>query len=204
MTRWRRDGGTRPGPSAGPAAGRRLPRAALRPGTAVPPADLEVDRQRRHRRRRGARLDAEALACLPRAVVRADLHCVTRWTVLDNVWEGAPTRALLDLGRRRPTSHVMAWAEYGDSATMRLEDFASPRALLATHHGGEPLTPEHGYPLRLVVPHLYAWKGPSGCAASSTSPNSCAGSGRSAGTTRSAIRGARALLLPRVARRSAG
>jgi DMSO/TMAO reductase YedYZ molybdopterin-dependent catalytic subunit len=106
-------------------------------------------------------LDIETLERMPRTRVCADLHCVTRWTVLDNVWEGVPTRALLDLHPPAPeVTHVMAWAEYGYSATLRLEDFASPRALLATHHDGMPLTPEHGFPLRLVVPHLYAWKGP--------------------------------------------
>ncbi len=106
-------------------------------------------------------LDLQALDALPRTRVCADLHCVTRWTVMDNRWEGIPTRALLDLvPPSEHVTHVMAWAEYGYSATMRLDDFASPRALLATHHNGAPLTPEHGYPLRLVVPHLYAWKGP--------------------------------------------
>jgi DMSO/TMAO reductase YedYZ molybdopterin-dependent catalytic subunit len=106
-------------------------------------------------------LTYDEIAALPRLRVRADMHCVTKWTVVDNLWEGVPTRALLDLVPPAPeVTHVMAWGEYGYSATLRLEDFASPRALLATHHGGEPLTPEHGFPLRLVVPHLYAWKGP--------------------------------------------
>ena len=54
----------------------------------------------------------------------------------------------------------MAWAEYGYSANLRIEDFASDRTILATHHDGEPLSAEHGWPLRLVVPHLYGWKGP--------------------------------------------
>ena len=106
-------------------------------------------------------LDVAALEALPRARVCADMHCVTRWTVLDNTWEGVPTRALLDLVPPAPeVTHVMAWAEYGYSTTLRIEDLASPRALLATHHNGALLTPEHGFPLRLVVPHLYAWKGP--------------------------------------------
>lgn len=106
-------------------------------------------------------LDYEEFHALPRTTVRGDLHCVTKWTSLDNVWEGVAARTLLDLVPPAPTvTHVMAWAEYGYSATLRLEDFASPRAVLATHHNGEPLLPEHGFPLRLVVPHLYAWKGP--------------------------------------------
>jgi DMSO/TMAO reductase YedYZ molybdopterin-dependent catalytic subunit len=106
-------------------------------------------------------IDIETFSALPRTAVSADMHCVTRWTVLDNDWEGVGAR---DLMAAYPpaddATHVMAWAEYGYSANMRLDDFASPRSVLATHRGGEPLTPEHGYPLRLVVPHLYAWKGP--------------------------------------------
>jgi DMSO/TMAO reductase YedYZ molybdopterin-dependent catalytic subunit len=105
--------------------------------------------------------DYREFQALPRTTARGDLHCVTKWTVLDNVWEGVAARTILDLVPPAPTvTHVMAWAEYGYSASLRLEDFASPRALLATHHNGAPLLPEHGFPLRLVVPHLYAWKGP--------------------------------------------
>ncbi|MFD5575414.1 molybdopterin-dependent oxidoreductase, partial [Streptomyces cadmiisoli] len=57
-------------------------------------------------------------------------------------------------------THVMVWAEYGFSSNLRLADFASERTVFATHEGGELLTAEHGFPVRLVVPHLYAWKGP--------------------------------------------
>ena len=101
------------------------------------------------------------LSALPRTQVDADLHCVTRFSVLDCSWTGVSTSALLaavppDAG----VTHVMVWAEYGYSANLRLEDFADERTLLATHRDGEPLAAEHGGPLRLVVPHLYAWKGP--------------------------------------------
>jgi DMSO/TMAO reductase YedYZ molybdopterin-dependent catalytic subunit len=106
-------------------------------------------------------IDIEAFSALPRTRIASDMHCVTRWSVLDNVWEGVAARTILDVvPPADDVTHVMAWAEYGYSANLRLEDFASPRAILATHRGGVPLTPEHGYPLRLVVPHLYAWKGP--------------------------------------------
>jgi len=105
--------------------------------------------------------DIEEFDALPRHTVRGDLHCVTKWTVLDNVWAGVAARSILDaVPPADDVTHVMAWAEFGYSTTMRLEDFASPRAVLATHHNGTPLTPEHGFPLRLIVPHLYAWKGP--------------------------------------------
>ena len=106
-------------------------------------------------------LDYPTFQALPRTVTRADLHCVTKWSLLDNEWEGVSTRTILDLMPPAPdVTHVMVWAEYGYSATVRLEDFAAPEALLATHHDGEPLTPERGFPVRLIVPHLYAFKGP--------------------------------------------
>lgn len=106
-------------------------------------------------------LDLEELAALPRISVRADFHCVTKWSVLDNLWEGVAARTILDLVPPAPeATHVMAWAEYGYSSTLRMEDVASPRAVLATHHDGRQLAPEHGFPLRLIVPHLYSWKGP--------------------------------------------
>ncbi len=106
-------------------------------------------------------LDLEEFAAFPRIRVLADLHCVTKWTVLDNTWEGVATRALMQaVPPADDVVAVMAWAEYGFSSNVAMEDFMSPRALLATHWNAAPLTPAHGYPLRLVVPHLYAFKGP--------------------------------------------
>ena len=98
---------------------------------------------------------------LPRTQVKADFHCVTKFSVLDSTWTGIATSTLLELAPPLPTAtHVMVWAEYGYSANMLLSDFASAQALLVTHRDGEPLSADHGFPLRLVVPHLYAWKGP--------------------------------------------
>lgn len=106
-------------------------------------------------------LDIAQVQALRTDTVTADLHCVTKWTVPDLTWQGVCARSLLEaVPPADDVTHVMAWAEYGYSANLRLEDFAGPRTLLATHLNGEPLTPEHGYPLRLIVPHLYAWKGP--------------------------------------------
>jgi DMSO/TMAO reductase YedYZ molybdopterin-dependent catalytic subunit len=96
---------------------------------------------------------------LPTDELLGDFHCVTRFTVLDNEWHGVSGRCLLQLvPPRADATHVMVWAEYGYSANLPLEDFAA--GMLATHRNGQPLSPEHGYPVRLVVPHLYAWKGP--------------------------------------------
>lgn len=106
-------------------------------------------------------LDAEAFSRLPGARVSGDLHCVTRWSVPDNEWAGVAARTVLEMfPPAAGAEHLMVWAEYGYSANLRLEDFASPRTLFATHRQGQPLTPERGWPLRLVVPHLYGYKGP--------------------------------------------
>jgi DMSO/TMAO reductase YedYZ molybdopterin-dependent catalytic subunit len=96
---------------------------------------------------------------LPRVKVFADMHCVTRWSKLDNLWEGVPTRELLNHVTLSPdVKYVMVHSEYGFSTNLPLSDFFAEDALLATHHNGQPLTPDHGHPLRLVIPSLYAWK----------------------------------------------
>ena len=106
-------------------------------------------------------LDLEEFAGLPSDRVTGDLHCVSKWSVLDLAWEGVLARTLMTaVPPADDVTHVMAWAEYGYSANMRIDDFGAPRTVLATHLNGTPLTAEHGWPLRLVVPHLYSYKGP--------------------------------------------
>lgn len=103
----------------------------------------------------------EEFSALPYETAVADLHCVTKFSMLGAEWGGVGTRTILELAPPGPTAtHVMVWAEYGFSANLRLSDFTAPDVLFATHRDGEPLTAEHGFPVRLVVPHLYAWKGP--------------------------------------------
>jgi DMSO/TMAO reductase YedYZ molybdopterin-dependent catalytic subunit len=101
----------------------------------------------------------DELANLPRSQVVADFHCVTKFTVPGIAWEGI---AAADLLRAAPpdaaVTHVMVWADFGYSANLAIADFAADDTLFATHRDGEELTPEHGYPLRLVVPSRYAWK----------------------------------------------
>jgi DMSO/TMAO reductase YedYZ molybdopterin-dependent catalytic subunit len=105
--------------------------------------------------------DYEAFFELPTADVTADMHCVTKFTLVDNVWSGVPVAAMLALAPpARDATHALIWAEYGYSANVRMEDLRRDGTILATGRNGEQLTLEHGYPLRLVVPHLYAWKGP--------------------------------------------
>jgi DMSO/TMAO reductase YedYZ molybdopterin-dependent catalytic subunit len=100
-----------------------------------------------------------AIQALPRCAVTADLHCVTKATIPGIRWEGIPVAELLRLAPPADlVTHVMVWADYGYSANLAIADFAADTTLLATGVAGRPLTPEHGYPLRLVVPHLYGWK----------------------------------------------
>lgn len=96
---------------------------------------------------------------LPRVKVFADMHCVTRWSTLNNLWEGVPTRALLAHVTPTPAAKfVMVHCEYGFSTNLPVDDFFADDCLLAVRHNGADLTPEHGFPVRLVVPRLYAWK----------------------------------------------
>ena len=96
---------------------------------------------------------------LPRGRVFADMHCVTRWSKLDNLWEGIPTRELLNHVSVSPKAKfVMVHCEYGFSTNLPIEDFFADDCLFALRHDGADLSPDHGYPVRLVVPRLYAWK----------------------------------------------
>jgi DMSO/TMAO reductase YedYZ molybdopterin-dependent catalytic subunit len=102
---------------------------------------------------------------LPTVQVKADMHCVTRWSKLDNLWEGVSTRTVLDQVRVRPEARfVMAICEPpypGEppfTTNMPLADFLGEDCLFAWAHDGKPLEPDHGFPLRLVIPRLYAWK----------------------------------------------
>ncbi len=91
--------------------------------------------------------------------ITSDIHCVTTWSRYDNLWEGLSTRALLAACRPRQDAHfVVLHSSDGYTTNLALEDFAAEDALLAHSWSGEPLTAEHGGPVRLVVPHLYFWK----------------------------------------------
>ena len=96
---------------------------------------------------------------LPRVKVFADMHCVTRWSKLDNLWEGVATRELHNHCTIAPEAKfVMVHCEYGYSTNLPIEDFFAEDALFAMKHDGQDLPLDHGYPLRLVIPKLYAWK----------------------------------------------
>ena len=101
----------------------------------------------------------EEFGRLPRSEHTSDFHCVTRWSRFDNHWTGVPMHEILARAKPLPDArYVLVHAEQGYTANIPLSDLDRDDELLATHHDGEPLTPEHGYPLRLIVPHLYGWK----------------------------------------------
>jgi DMSO/TMAO reductase YedYZ molybdopterin-dependent catalytic subunit len=105
------------------------------------------------------RLTWAEFTALPMKEVVADMHCVTRWSRCELRWEGVPFRDVYELARAKPEARwVMVHAYAGYTTNVPLDDLLRPTTLFALKHNGEPLPAEHGYPLRLVVPHLYAWK----------------------------------------------
>ena len=108
---------------------------------------------------------------LPRTKVVMDIHCVTRWSKFDTAWEGVAVKTLVSEGYIKPKStagYVLQHAEYGFTVNLPLDVVLGDNFLLATHYNGEPITPDHGYPLRGVVGHVldrndlmvpYFWKG---------------------------------------------
>src|SRR5919198_5585346 len=96
---------------------------------------------------------------LPRKTVDTDIHCVTRWSKLETTWEGVPIQEILQRPQLRDTARfVIAHCEQGYTANLPLEILDDDDVLLADTFGGQPLEPEHGYPLRLLVPKRYFWK----------------------------------------------
>jgi len=96
---------------------------------------------------------------LPRSVWEGDIHCVTTWSKFDMHWEGVSVDTLLEAAGPSPAAtHVMAFTHSGYTTNLPLEDLVGGRAWVAFAADGEPLTPDHGGPARLLVPHLYFWK----------------------------------------------
>jgi len=107
---------------------------------------------------------------LPRSQITMDIHCVTRWSKFDTLWEGVSVQTLVDraLIKLKPgAKHVVQHCEYGFTTNLPLDVVLAPNFLLATHFDGKSLDPDHGYPLRCVVGHIpgtdhttpYFWKG---------------------------------------------
>jgi len=105
------------------------------------------------------RLTWEQFNQLPRSSNVQDIHCVTRWSRFDTAFEGIHWRELAKLAGPKPAARfALAWAEHDFTSNVPVASLEDDLALLATHADGEPLTPDHGYPLRLVIPHKYFWK----------------------------------------------
>jgi DMSO/TMAO reductase YedYZ molybdopterin-dependent catalytic subunit len=101
----------------------------------------------------------EDFRALAPVTLTSDFHCVTGWSKLDNTWEGVRFGEIADRVRPRPgASHVLVEAPSGYTANLPLPALLDDDVLFAWGHNGEPLPPEHGGPLRLVVPKRYGWK----------------------------------------------
>lgn len=105
------------------------------------------------------RLTWEEFNRLQMADETADMHCVTRWSRFDVRWEGVAFTEVMKIVNAKPEAkYAMVIAEQGYTSNLPLEDLMRPTALFALKHNSEPLPADHGYPLRLVMPHLCAWK----------------------------------------------
>ena len=99
------------------------------------------------------------LMALPQHQFTADFHCVTTWSKLDVTWTGVKiTDLLATVEVNEKAAHVMAHCYGGYTTNVAMADFDRPENFLAHTLEGQPLPADHGGPLRLVVPHLYAWK----------------------------------------------
>jgi len=104
-------------------------------------------------------LTHDELLALPQTTVHCDIHCVTTWSRFDNAFEGVAVRLLLERAKVKPSAqYCLVSAEQGFTTNLSLADLDRPENLVAFKHDGEWLTPEHGGPARLLVPHLYFWK----------------------------------------------
>jgi DMSO/TMAO reductase YedYZ molybdopterin-dependent catalytic subunit len=99
----------------------------------------------------------EEFRALPSEEVTVDIHCVTRWSKLDTVWEGVSVDTLL-AGVETAAEHVSFFCDGGYTTNVPLEDVTGGRAWVAFAYDGRPLEPEHGGPARMLIPHLYFWK----------------------------------------------
>jgi len=98
---------------------------------------------------------------IPTTKLTVDIHCVTRWSKLDTTWSGVLWRdflTALDIRFGVDASHVMAHCEHGFTTNIGLDVLDDDDTMLAWGYDGQPLTPEHGWPLRLLVPKRYFWK----------------------------------------------
>ncbi|TVR21645.1 MAG: sulfite oxidase-like oxidoreductase [Anaerolineaceae bacterium] len=101
----------------------------------------------------------EEFRALPTITITCDIHCVTRWSKFDTTWEGVAFRHIAELaGIKDSAKHIIAHCDYGYTTNVPVEDMMRENVMLAYKYDGELLTPDHGAPVRTLVPHLYFWK----------------------------------------------
>jgi DMSO/TMAO reductase YedYZ molybdopterin-dependent catalytic subunit len=99
----------------------------------------------------------EELRALPAEDVTVDIHCVTKWSKLDTMWQAVSIDTLLEQVEHQ-AQFVLAFSDGGYTTNLPLADVTGGKAWVAFGYDGRPLQPEHGGPARLLVPHLYFWK----------------------------------------------
>ncbi|MDQ4078566.1 MAG: sulfite oxidase-like oxidoreductase [Chloroflexota bacterium] len=105
------------------------------------------------------RFSWEDMMRMPQRMMENDVHCVTRWSKFDNEWYGIPIMEFMKHVRLQPEAkYVMVHSYGGYTTNLPIDEFLDERNLLAYKHSDESLTPDHGWPMRLVVPELYFWK----------------------------------------------
>lgn len=98
-------------------------------------------------------------SALPMTTQISEMHCVTQWSKFDNTFEGIPVAEVMKHVTLLPdATHVMVHADPGYTTNIPLEDFLDDDVMFPLKYEGQPLTPDHGYPVRLLVPKLYLWK----------------------------------------------
>jgi DMSO/TMAO reductase YedYZ molybdopterin-dependent catalytic subunit len=101
----------------------------------------------------------DEFTALPTKTLTCDIHCVTRWSKFDTIWEGVPFREFVDMvGVKPEAQYVIMHADYGYTANLPLEVMLDDDVLLAYKYDGKPLEADHGFPLRSLIPKKYFWK----------------------------------------------
>jgi DMSO/TMAO reductase YedYZ molybdopterin-dependent catalytic subunit len=103
-------------------------------------------------------LSFDELRSMPAVTITRDIHCVTKWSVFDQTWTGVRVGDLFDRAGLKPgATHVMEWGDGGYTTNVPLADLLED-GIVAYELEGRPIPPEHGFPVRVVLPRLYFWK----------------------------------------------
>jgi DMSO/TMAO reductase YedYZ molybdopterin-dependent catalytic subunit len=163
---WAREGRLLTGTTADPARdrlppGQRLVRdwpvldLGVQPNVTAQKFRLDIDGEVEH----PASLTWEAFLALPQADSVSDMHCVTQWSRYDNRWRGVSAHTLLDLTHPKPGArHVIFHSHDGYTTNVRLDQFDQPDVFLVHAWEGQPISRQHGGPVRVLIPRLYLWK----------------------------------------------